>query len=401
MLSFEKALAISTQFAHRRPTIRIETERAIGHVTAAPVRAVVHVPPFSRSMMDGYAVRAEDMVVGGRLSVVGVIPAGTSGASVTVGSNEAVRIFTGAPVPNGADAILRQEWCTALGEEQIEVLRAPAVGESIQPRGEDAAPTDVLLPSGRRLTAADVAVCKACGVADLDVIDAPSVAILVTGSELVQDAKRPLVDGQIYGSNDAWLRGKIQEDGAHVGEIVYIGDNLAAIETAIATLAETHDFIISTGGVSVGDFDFIPRAVAKLAGHLAIEKVWMRPGSPFVLGRVGRAAVYGLSGNPAASFIQYETLVRPAIRMSMGWQDPAFSSSGKLANDVDLKPIKHIRILRATARIKDGVVWVDTQMSQSPGLLSGLTTTNCLVKLDDATYPQGTVVPVRWLKMPE
>jgi len=401
MLSFEEALRISTQFVRRRPTVRIPVDTALGRVAAEDVRAVVDVPPFARAMMDGYAVRANDVAQAGvQLNVSGMVAAG-SALTPPVRQGEAVRIFTGAPLPPGADAILRQEWCSASEDGRvITVLRPLAHGESVQTRGEDAHPGDVLVPTGRRLTAADVAVCKASGVADLDVIDAPLVAILVTGSELVQDPRLPLAHGQIYGSNDAWLRGKIEEDGARVGAVMYVADDQAAIEAAIALLAQSHDFIVSTGGVSVGDYDFIPRAVGKLAGKLDIEKVWMRPGSPFVLGRVQQAVVFGLSGNPAASFIQYETLVRPAIRMSMGWLDTGFTSSAKLTTDVVLKPIKHIRILRATAYIEAAVVWVDTQMSQSPGLLSGLTIANCLVKMDESSYKRGDVVPVRWLKWP-
>ncbi|WP_051343781.1 gephyrin-like molybdotransferase Glp [Alicyclobacillus herbarius] len=399
-----KMLTLDEAFLHLRDMGRpvciesVAIDQAIGRVTSQAVRARTSVPPFARAMMDGYAVKAADAARrGNRLQRIGVVMAG-QGADFALQEGQAVRIMTGAPLPPGADSVLRFEWCEEQGDV-ITVLRPIEKGESVQPAGDDAAAGEVIVPSGTRLSGRHLAACRGFGVTTVPAAVPPTVAVLVTGSELMDNPLQPLGPGQIYSSNDAFLRAALAEDGAKVVWVRTIRDDPRVLKQAIQD-ALGIDYLVLSGGVSKGDADFVPNILAELGLEPILEKVWMRPGTPLVAGRLENTCVFALSGNPAACFIQFEVLVRPAIRHTLGWEDRPFPASGILTHPLHLKPVKHTRVLRAHAWIDAGRVQVDAQTAQSPGVLSTLAQANCLIRMDDADAAPGTCVPLRWLDSP-
>jgi molybdopterin molybdotransferase len=394
--AFERLLCL-----HRPPrTQTIPVDHARGRVVSEDIVAQVDVPPFPRAMMDGYAVRAEDANERGRrLRRIGTVTAGDA-VQPEVGPGEAVRIMTGAPVPPGADCVLRFEWCKERGESEVQVLHPVSAGESVQPRGEDGYAGQCIVRAGTRLTGAHLAACRAFGVHSLPVAVQPVVSIIVTGSELQDDTAQPLRPGQIYSTNATFLSAAIESDGGTIASVEHVPDDPGEIRHAIERGLESADYLLLSGGVSSGDADHVPSVLRNLGALPVLEKVWMRPGSTLFAARLGEAAVFAFSGNPAACFIQFEVLVRPVIRHSLGWMDTPFPSSGRMAHPLTLKPVKHTRVLRASGRIEQGFVWVDTTRAQSPGIISSLADANCLVRIDDPQALEGSVVPLRWLDFP-
>lgn len=396
MHPFDAAAVAALTLTPRLCTQPVPVNDCLGRILAIEAVARVDSPPFDRAMMDGFAFAVDGQApVDSTYPVAGCVAAGDQppGALPT---GAAMRIMTGAPMPPGANAVARFEWCAGTNAS-VELLRAVRAGESVQPRGQDGRVGVVVLHPGARLTGAHLALCRTFGIAELEVAQRPTCSIIVTGSELCRDASTPLEPGQIYGANDAYVQGALVHDGAIVRACHYVPDDLAAIRDAIAAAAAGSDIVVLTGGVSAGDFDFVPRAVADLEGEITVRRVMMRPGSPFVAARIGACAVFALSGNPAAGFVQFETLVRPAIRAAMGWADTAFPASGQLEYAIVQKPVRHTRILRATARIEQGRVLVDARMAQASGQVSSFAVANCLIRLDEPQAAAGSVVPLRFL----
>lgn len=394
---FDEAAEICRKHARPLSVEVLPVDQARGRLAAEDIIAKVDVPPFRRAMMDGFAVQWQDAEqVGTVLDVIGTVAAG-DGNTLHVARGQAARIMTGAPVPEGADSVVRFEWCEEQGANKVKILRPAKRGESVQPIGEDGRSGVVILDKGTRLGPTEVAVCRTFGVFSVTVTQPPSVTVIVTGSELVA-SPLPLKAGQIYGANDAFLTGSLEMDGAKIQAVHYVADHPELIEQTIKEAVNDSDYVILTGGVSAGDFDYVPNVLRKLGGELALQKVLMRPGSPFVLTTIGSTTVFALSGNPAAGFVQFECFVRPTVRASLGYQLPIFPASGKLRHALELKPIKHVRIFRAKATVEDGVIWIDTDMAQSSGVVSSFAYANCLVRLDESSLPAGAVVPLKWFK---
>ncbi|GMA51988.1 hypothetical protein GCM10025857_33450 [Alicyclobacillus contaminans] len=305
--------------------------------------------------------------------------------------------MTGAPVPEGADAVVRFEWCDASDGKHVTVRRPVAPGESIQPRGEDCEVGSHLLPAGTLLRHAEVALLCAAGVAEVDVFTTPKVAVVVTGSELVPQPSTPLGKGQIYACNDLLVAAMVESCGAVVAAVEYVADQLESVQAAIRRAAETADCVITTGGASVGDFDCVPQALRQLGATVHMEKVWMRPGTPFVAASLGNTPVFGLSGNPAACSIQAEVLVRAFFDGCCGRAPNPFPWTGILKDDIVLSPVKHTRVLRARALSANGQLLVDASLAQSPGVLRSLVSANCLIRVPGGGAERGSEVPLRWL----
>ncbi|QSO52563.1 molybdopterin molybdotransferase MoeA [Alicyclobacillus curvatus] len=375
----------------------VPAEQAYGRIVASDVEAEVDVPPFSRSMMDGYAVTAADLSQGTMLHVTDTVPAGQP-TPTALYNGQAVRVMTGAPVPDNAAAVVRDEWCRVLGTQTFEILKTVAFGESIQPKGEDGERGQKLISCGTRLSELDIAVLKAFGVKHITVYRVPTAALIITGTELVEHTTEELRDGQIYGTNDALLKGALESDGIHVERIEYVKDDAEYLGHVVNTASENHDLVIVTGGVSVGDFDFTPSAIEAANSTVHIRKVLMRPGSPLIFATKGNTALFGLSGNPGACFAQFSVLVRPAIRLALGRQDEPFPHTAILRHDVALKPIKHTRVQRAKVYVESGQLQVDCQLAQSSGVISSLVSTDAYVRLDGSTASKGTVVRLRFVR---
>ncbi len=329
----QQALASHTPL----PTVELPTEQALGRVLAADLLSTVDVPPHDNSAMDGYALRLADVPApGASLPQAQRIAAGQLGATLQPGT--CARIFTGAPIPAGADAVVMQEHTevgAAMAEApQVRFKQPIRPGQNIRRQGEDIAVGQTVLRAGCRLGPAALGVAASVGQAHLRVYRQPRVAVLTTGDELVSPGQ-PLPPGAIYNSNRHTLLGLVQAAGGQGHDLGIVPDQLDATRAALRQAAEAHDLILSSGGVSVGEEDHL-RAAVKAEGELDFWALAIKPGKPFVWGRIRRAdgshALYmGLPGNPVASFVTFLLLARPVLgvlagegwRLPQAWQLPA------------------------------------------------------------------------------
>ncbi|KQR44953.1 gephyrin-like molybdotransferase Glp [Acidovorax sp. Leaf160] len=312
---------------------RVDTFDADGRVLREGATSPLQVPPADNSSMDGYAVRVADLAdlagpAGTELPVSQRIPAGSAAQPLAAGT--AARIFTGAPVPAGADAIVMQEDCEALqGGERVRINAMPAAGQWIRRAGEDITRGAQVLSAGTRLGPAALGLAASIGLAQLAVSRRPRVALFSTGDELVMPgevAPEQLPPGAIYNSNRFFLRAMLRRLGCEVTDLGIVPDRRDATIDALQGAAASHDLILTSGGVSVGEEDHIKPAVEAL-GELRLWQIAMKPGKPFAYGRIPGARVaahfMGLPGNPVSSFVTFSLLVRPFLLALQGAADVA------------------------------------------------------------------------------
>jgi molybdopterin molybdotransferase len=318
--------ALAQAGAGPRATEGLPTEQALGRVLAQDLVSTVDVPPHDNSAMDGYALRVADVpTAGDSLPLAQRIAAGQVGAQLQ--ADTCARIFTGAPIPPGADAVVMQEHTQPGNEGRIQFTQPILTGQNIRRRGEDIAVGQTVLQAACRLSPAALGVAASVGLARLSVWQRPRVAVLTTGDELVSPGQ-PLPPGAIYNSNRHTLLGLAQAAGATASDLGRVPDQLAATRAALRQAAEHHELIITSGGVSVGEEDHL-RAAVQAEGELDFWALAIKPGKPFVWGRVRRAdgshALYmGLPGNPVASFVTFLLLARPVLGVlaGEGWHLP-------------------------------------------------------------------------------
>jgi len=315
VLSFDEALELLLARARKvKGTDHVALTEATGRILAEPVLSTVDVPPLDNSGMDGYAVRCADVPTAGAiLRVAQRIPAGSLGSRLEPGT--AARIFTGAPVPAGADAVVMQENCEA-GEEQVVINYAPEPGEYIRRKGEDIRKGAEVLPAGIVLTPAAIGMAASVGVAQLAVMRRLSVGVISTGSELVTPGE-PIEPGQIYNSNRYQLTSILKGLGCEVTDYDPLSDEFEATRRALRKAGALHDLVITSGGVSVGEEDHVKPAV-EAEGELTMWNVAIKPGKPLAFGKVGSADFVGLPGNPVSTFVVFHLLIRPFIRKCQG-----------------------------------------------------------------------------------
>lgn len=368
MLSFDDAL--QKLLAGCKPvseTKAMPTIAAAGRVLAEAQYSTLSVPPLDNSAMDGYAVRAADVAaVGTTLPVSQRIPAGTVGAHLQPGT--AARIFTGAPIPAGADAVIMQERCEHAGEG-VAINHVPKPGEHIRRAGEDVAPGAQILAAGARLRPQDTAFAASVGLATLPVLRRVRVAVFFTGDELRMPGE-PLPPGAIYNSNRFALVALLEGLGCEVRDLGLVPDKLEATRAALRAAATDNDLIITSGGVSVGEEDHIKPAV-EAEGRLDMWKIAIKPGKPLAFGSVtsgGKACAFiGLPGNPVSAFVTFLTLVRPFV-LRLSGVDKVLPKSYLLRADFDwARPDVRREFLRALTNDAGGV---ELFPSQGSGVLS-------------------------------
>jgi molybdopterin molybdotransferase len=315
MLSFEEAR--ETLLSAARPLQRVdsvEVLHAVGRVLAEDVSAELNVPPADNSAMDGYAFRVADLpLANASLPVSQRIPAGSVPQTLEPGT--AARIFTGAQIPPGADAVVMQENCVADGDE-VRIGLVPRVGENIRRAGEDIRAGTQVLDSGAVLRAQELGLAASLGVAQLKVFARLRVAIFFTGDELRMPGEA-LAAGQIYNSNRFVLRGLLSDMGCDIIDLGIVRDDLQATREALRHAAHEADLVLTCGGVSVGEEDHVKAAV-EAEGVLQSWRVAMRPGKPLAFGSIGATPFIGLPGNPVSSFVTFQLLVRPYLRRMQG-----------------------------------------------------------------------------------
>lgn len=356
---------------------------ADGRVLAQDLVSGLQVPPHDNSAMDGYAVRCSDLAEAVALPVSQRIAAGSVGTELA--PHSVARIFTGAPIPRGADAVVMQEHCTVLDDGLVRVEQVVAPGVNIRRAGEDVTLGAVVLQKGERLTPASLGLAASMGVAQVDVVRRPRVALLSTGNELVMPgtvAPEHLPPGAIYNSNRFFLKALLRRLGCEVTDLGNVPDQLDATVAALRAAALDHDVILTSGGVSVGEEDHLKPAVQAL-GHLDLWQIAIKPGKPFAHGRIGAngAHVIGLPGNPVASFVTFVLLVRPLLLRLQGVRDVALNSTAAKADFTWAKADKRREFLRAKRNpqgdltlypnqgsgVLTSVVWGDGLVDVPPG----------------------------------
>jgi molybdopterin molybdotransferase len=380
--------ALDLLLAAARPVDGVEhvdTLDANGRVLAADQVARLNVPSADNTQMDGYAVRAADCVDGAgggaRLRVAQRIPAGTVGVPLEAGT--AARIFTGALIPPGADAVVMQEQCEAVGDDVI-VRHAPQPGEWIRRIGEDVRDGAVILPAGTRLRGQELGLAASVGLANLPVHRRVRVAVFFTGDELAMPGE-PLAPGAIYNSNRFVLRALLEDLGCTFTDFGIVPDTLAATRATLRAAAQEHDLIVTSGGVSVGEEDHIKPAV-EAEGRLDMWQIAVKPGKPLAFGEVRReggvANFLGLPGNPVSSFITFLLFVRPFLLRLQGVTEDVESRALPMRADFDWpKPDRRNEFLRVRINDAGGLdlfpnqgsgvltstVWADGLIDNPPG----------------------------------
>ena len=372
----------------------VSTFDADGRVLAQNILSSLHVPPHDNSAMDGYAMRCADVPAAGAvLQVSQRIPAGSVGTALQAGT--AARIFTGASIPLGADAVVMQEECEPQPDGSIQVNSVPKSGQWIRRAGEDVAVGAVVLRQGERLNPASLGLAASIGLATLPVVRRPKVALFSTGDELVMPgdiAPQDMPAGSIYNSNRFFLRTLLQRLGCIVTDMGIVPDNLDATKAALRSAAEGHDLILTSGGVSVGEEDHIKPAVQAL-GELNLWQIAIKPGKPFAYGKIHKSFhpepveglrtgtiegletkqschFIGLPGNPVSSFITFLLLVRPFLLKLQGVQNLdqiATKSIAVQANFTWAKADKRREFLRVKRNAAGGL---DLFANQSSGVLT-------------------------------
>jgi molybdopterin molybdotransferase len=369
MLSMDDALA--ELLAQAQPLSgheNVETLGAHGKVLARPVTSTIDVPPADNTSMDGYAMRAADVpATGTRLPVSQRVPAGHVPEPLKPGT--AARIFTGAMIPPGADAVVMQEQCAAEGDAVV-VNHAPRSGEWVRKAGEDIRAGAEILPAGTRLTPQACGLAASVGLASLTVVRDLRVAVFFTGDELAMPGEA-LKPGAIYNSNRFVLRGLVEGLGCQLTDFGIVRDTLEETRSVLREAAREHDLIITTGGVSVGEEDHVRPAV-EAEGEIRLWQIAIKPGKPLAYGRVrdgqgGHADFIGLPGNPVSGFVTFLLFVRPFIlkRQGVGALAP---TALDLRADFDWpKPDRRREFLRARMNAGGGL---DLYPNQSSGVLT-------------------------------
>jgi molybdopterin molybdotransferase len=378
---------------------QVSTFDALGRVLAEDVNSALDVPPADNSSMDGYAVCAADVPAAGTvLPVAQRIPAGVVGTPLQRGT--AARIFTGAQVPAGADAVVMQEQCVVLDGGVVRIDTVPDAGQWVRRRGEDIHCGAAVLTRGMRLTPQALGLVASVGRADLVVLRRPRVALFSTGDELVMPGQ-PLPPGAIYNSNRFMLRGLLQASGCEVTDLGIVPDRLDATRAALRSAAQGHDLILTSGGVSVGEEDHL-RPAMEAEGQIEHWQIAMKPGKPLAFGAVhhaGAAAALfiGLPGNPVSSFVTYLVAVVPLLRALQGL--PASAPARTLMRaDFDWpRPDRRREFLRVQRNAGGGL---DLFPNQSSGVLTSVNWADGLVD-NPAGQAIGRGDTVDFLPLPE
>lgn len=322
MLEVAAAREIVLRHAVPMPAVEVPLSSAVlGHVLGEAVTADRDSPPFRKSMMDGYAVRSADCTGSVELSIVEEIAAGAV-PQKNVGPGEAARIFTGAAMPDGADAVVMQERTEALPDRRVRVGdTALSPGRNVIPRGGEMTAGQTVLAVGDVLTPQAFGLLATVGRIAAKLVPSPRVGVLATGNELVPAGAEP-APGQIRNSNGPMLLALVQRGGGIPTDFGIAIDDPEKLRSAIQLGLEQSDVLVLTGGVSVGTYDLVPGVLADLDVRAHFHKVRMKPGKPLLFGTRGEKLVFGLPGNPVSSFACFELFVRPAIRAMAGHRDP-------------------------------------------------------------------------------
>jgi molybdopterin molybdotransferase len=356
---------------HRMGTERIGIEGALGRVLAKAAVSSGPIPPFPNSAMDGFALRASDVastpVV---LAINEDVPAGTV-PTMAVEPGTATRIMTGAPMPSGADSVVPVEDTESGTQDSVTIVTGVSQGSHVRSAGGDIAIGDVVVEAGTRLSARDLGSLASIGVSPVVHLQ-PAVALMSTGDEVVEYTTGILEPGAIRDTNRAVLRGVLDDLRVPYVDLGIISDNVEELRRAYLHAADIGDAIISTGGVSMGDFDFV-KQILRESGSVDFWKVAMQPGKPFAFGNVDGVPLFGLPGNPVSTFVSFEQFVRPALLAMMGARELLRPQvQGVMGEDVRTNDQKDVFVRVMVAPDSDGSFVAVKSGGQGSNVLSGL-----------------------------
>lgn len=381
---------------------RVAISASLGRVTSEPVVAHEPIPSFDNSAMDGYAVIASDTESAPVDLVVNEDVAAGSVPEVRVTPGTATRIMTGAPMPEGADAVVKVEDTDLLERGWVTIRVSVEAGRNVRPVGGDVTPGDVIVASGVKLSARHVASLASIGIGPV-VADLPTVAIMSTGDEIVDPDTEHLAPGTIRDSNRALLRSMLTELGVPVVDLGIIGDDPDDLRAAYAEAAANADVVVSTGGVSMGDYDYVKQILREL-GSVEFWRVAMQPGKPFAFGTIDGVPLFGLPGNPVSTFVSFEQFVRPALLHMMGARN-LFRTQirGTMGEDVHTNEHKTVFLRVMLAHDTDGRFVAVRSGGQSSNVLSSLANAEAfaVVPVGVGSLSAGDDVTLEMFRWPE
>ncbi|WP_343591844.1 gephyrin-like molybdotransferase Glp [Flavobacterium sp.] len=315
MIKVEEAIAIIEANSTKMPTKLISVSKALGYVLAEKVISPIHMPPFRQSAMDGYAFMHS---IRHQYDIAGTLQAGDH-SNIKLKSNEAVRIFTGAIVPDNADTVVMQEHVMA-NKDSILIATMPEKLSNVRQKGEQIAKDDIVFEANTLITPAAIGFLACLGIMEVEVYKKPKVAILVTGNELVQPGKK-LKKGKIFESNSVMLEAALETIGIKKTKVYRVKDNLKATKSALKSILKKYDVVLISGGISVGDYDFVKEALLQNGVQELFYKINQRPGKPIFFGSKNETLVFALPGNPASSLTNFYIYVSPAIKNKLGFSN--------------------------------------------------------------------------------
>ena len=395
-IAYSEALAIVAAVAQSRPlpAERLALPRADGRILLEPLDAPIDLPPFANSAMDGFALRHADLHPDAPtvLRLAGEQFAGED-LRQTIGAGECLRITTGAPLPAGADTVVIKENVVER-DGQVQVPAAPVAGAHVRARGEDVRAGERVLEAGLALTPSRIGLAAALGVAQVAVAARPTVAVFATGDELVEPGM-PLKPGQIYNSNRDMLMAQLRLLGLEPTAWPTLPDDPQRIESMLTDAASAFDVVLTCGGVSAGEKDYLPRLLAE-RGRIHFWKVRMRPGMPLLFGELDRALFLGLPGNPVSVLATFMAIGRPLLDALQQRAEPRPQWRARLASGWD-KRHDRLEFLRGRMRCDaDGQLWVEPNPADGSHRLRGAADSDVLLRLDEGArrFDAGDVVEV-------
>ncbi len=384
MMSVDEAVGIiAARVTAVQDVETVSLTAADGRVLASDISASLPLPPFTNSAVDGYAVRSRDLPPGAEavFPVAGRIQAGAS-ASEAIRPNHAMRIFTGAPMPEGADTVFMQEDVRIDGDGRVVLPAGLRPGANVRPAGEDIPAGYAALKAGHRLRPQDVALAAAFGLTQVDVTRRIRVAIFSTGNELVSPGS-PRKPAQLFDSNRVMLMAMLARLGCEVSDLGILSDDRASLAQGLTKVAGCHDLILTTGGVSTGEEDHVKASVESV-GTLVLWRMAIKPGRPVAMGIIGGTPFIGLPGNPVASFVTFVHVVRPTVLALAGATQQPLIPMPVRAAFAYKKKIARREYVRVTLRkADDGALEVTKFPREGAGLLSSLVDTDGLVELGE------------------
>ncbi len=401
MIKVEEALKVILESANILDSEGVKLTEALDRVLAEDIYADIDIPMLDNSAMDGYAVRACDTLGASEavpkiLEVVEDLRAGYLAAK-SIGQNQAIRIMTGAAIPDGADSIVIVEDTEREGDSEVKVFREADVGNNIRRKGEDIKKGELVISHGILLNSARIGLLAGQGKATVRVTRKPKVAILATGDEVI-DIGEKIEPGKLYSSNTYTLYGQILKCGGIPENLGIARDNPEELRGKIEEGLDC-DLMVTSGGVSVGDYDLVKSILAEMGTDIKFWKVAMRPGKPLAFGTIRGIPVFGLPGNPVSSMISFETFVRPTI-LKMLDQTTGDKKEIDAILEEDIKKRKGFKyFLRAQTKWKDGMYLTRTTGPQGSGILRSMALANSLIILpeEEEKVKKGTKVTVRFL----